>query len=415
MNKEHQIETADHYLEEGKYAKAIKVLEKLSQKDPEDLRLKLKLADAYVKQKAIAKAIEMYQAVGSVYEKEKFHLKAIAIYKLILKMNPTLINVNERLGDLYTEVGLRQDALGQFMIVASHLEQLNDIEHLVEIREKIVKADPESLTGHIRLAEMYQRIGKVEESSREYEYVAEQMKVRGETAGLPEVYQKLLFYNPDQPALVLELCRLYLQKGDAQKALERLEGVAPELREDPDLKELLIRTYLKLEQRENARRLIRELYTLCAGTNDGERAGRLYALASREFEDDVEYIEELDAIRQEAGLQHVAPPAPQVEVPEAPPPQAVEVPPVAEAPAGLHAKVSEADLEKTTIVRVDDLKPTEQAKPQPQGVDLEKTAIFREEDLQPKSPEPEEDIKILEETVMVDLAEFEKYMKEKKS
>lgn len=411
MSKEHQIESADRYLEEGKYAKAVKIFEKLADKEPDDLRLRLKLADAYMKQKAIAKAIEMYQAVASVYEKEKFHLKAIAIYKLILKMNPTLINVNERLGDLYAEVGLRQDALGQYMIVASHLEQLNDIEHLLEIREKVVKVEPETLAGHVRLAEMYQRVGRIEESTREYEYVAAQMKERGETSGLPEVYQKLLFYNPDQPELLQELCRLYLQKGDAQKALERLESIPPVLREEPDLKELLIRTYLKLEQRENARHLIRELYTICGNNHDGVRAARLYALAHREFEDDVEYLEELDAIRQETGLKHEAQAVPEREAPA----EAVTVPPVATKPSGLHEKVSEADLEKTTIVRLEEPAPSVPQPGQPEGVDLEKTAIFHEEDIKPKSPEPEEDIKVLEETVMVDLAEFEKYMKEKKS
>ena len=153
MSKEKIIEQAEKLLKAGKWDKAIKEYQKLVAEDPTDVRAKLKIADIHSKKKDTATAVQIYREVAGHYAQEKFHLKAIAVYKTVLKLAPTLIEINERLGDLYHEVGLDNDAINQFYIVASTHDGRGMVKEAMEVRKKIVAIDPSNTTGRIRLAE----------------------------------------------------------------------------------------------------------------------------------------------------------------------------------------------------------------------------------------------------------------------
>ncbi len=426
MKKEKAIETADKYVADGKYDKALKAYQKVIAANPDDMRLKVKLGDLFVKRKEIAKALETYNEVAQRYVQDRFHLKAIALFKMMLKLNPTMVTLNEKLGDLYREVGLQKDAISQYFIVADHYEQSGHSKELLEVRRKIVETDPSAITSRIRLAEIYQKEGSTDDSLREYERAAEDLKARNDRDALIEVYERIFYHKATDESLINALCRLYMEKDSVDKAQERLESLSSEMKAVPGIKELAIDVYLKLEQREKVRRIIRDLYETYVKAGDAQRAAKLYQRAYNEFVDDEEYLEELSALRDEAGLPNVP------VTPEAPP-----------AAKGLHDKISDEDLEKTTMVRLDEL-PTPETPPAAKGLhdkisdeDLEKTTMVRVDDLPPPeekpSPSPQakkEGIDLdktqktisskstpavnLDETVMVTAEELEKQFKGKK-
>src|SRR5262245_20699496 len=111
MSKEKIIEQAEKYLKGEKWDKAIKEYQKLLAEDPLDMRAKLKIADIHIKIKEVPAALKLYREVADFYDQENFHLKSIAVYKTILKLAPTMVEVNEKLGDLYHRVGLDNDAI----------------------------------------------------------------------------------------------------------------------------------------------------------------------------------------------------------------------------------------------------------------------------------------------------------------
>ena len=110
LNKEKILELARLFIEEGKYDKAIKEYEKILIADPADMRVKLRIAELYAKRKQIADAIRVYREVAKAYTHEGFYLKAVTVYKNVLKLNPSLIEVNEKLAELYEKMGLVGDA-----------------------------------------------------------------------------------------------------------------------------------------------------------------------------------------------------------------------------------------------------------------------------------------------------------------
>ncbi len=304
MSKEKLIEQGEKFLKLGKYDRAIKEFEKLLSEDPTDMRTKLKIADICVKKKDISSALKLYQEVADQYAENSFHLKAIAIYKTILKLAPTVVEVNKKLGDLYHKVGLDQDAMNQYYIVATYYDGKGVAKEAMEVRQKIVAIDPFNTTGRIRLAELMQAEGKTEDSLHEYERAAEIMAQKKDREGLIEVYEKMLYFKPDNPEMLVKLCQIYFEKREFKRALRRLEAAPSEVKKNLEVNELWAEALLEDRQVDASRKKFKELYEMSLEAQEAWRAARLYSRILREFSDDRDYLKELEEIQKNVGVKH---------------------------------------------------------------------------------------------------------------
>lgn len=90
--------------------RAISEYKKMMNHDPNSVRIRLKLADLYLRNKNTDQAIREYIQVAKLYEQEDLILRAISIYKKILNLNPAMVQICHRLADLYKSQGLLGDA-----------------------------------------------------------------------------------------------------------------------------------------------------------------------------------------------------------------------------------------------------------------------------------------------------------------
>lgn len=304
MSKEKIIEAAEKFLKAGKFDKAIKEYQKLVSADPADVRAKLKIAEIYARKKETPTAVKIYREVADAYAQENFHLKAIAVYKTILKLAPTLVEINEKLGDLYHQVGLDNDAINQLYIVATFYDSKGMLKEALAVRQKIVTIDPSNTTGRIRLAELMQADGKTDESLREYERAAELLTSKKDRDGLIEVYEKMLYFRPDNIGMLGKLCRIYFEKKEFKKALRRIESSPAEIKKNINIVELWAEALLEDRQVDAARRKFKELYSMSIEGKEAERSAKIYGRVLQEFGDDQDYLNDLEEIRKSAGLEH---------------------------------------------------------------------------------------------------------------
>ena len=75
--------------------------------------------------------------------RQGFLVKAIAILKKIIRLDPTLMDVYESLADLYQRQGLVNDARAQFQVVAEYYQNHGDIKRCAAIHRKLVELEPE--------------------------------------------------------------------------------------------------------------------------------------------------------------------------------------------------------------------------------------------------------------------------------
>ncbi len=254
LNKEKILEQAKIFVDEGKFDKAIREYEKITLADPADLRVKLRIAELYTKRKQINDAIRLYREVAHSYTADGFLLKAVTVYKNILRLNPSLIEVNEELAGLYEKMGLTHDAVRQFDILASTLDMKGMTDKVIDIRKKIVALNPEDGTARVRLAETFQRDGRMEEAIDQYEdYAARLDKSGADKRKLADVYEKILAHRPKNYDLMRKLIAIYEELSDHKKALKWLEDGKEMTEHDPGLLKLAAAIYTSQHQVETAR------------------------------------------------------------------------------------------------------------------------------------------------------------------
>lgn len=293
LNKEKLLEQAKVFADQGKLDRAIQEYIKVLNMDPKDLRLKLRVAELYVKTKKMNEAIQAYQEVADSYCNDAFYLKAVTVYKNILRLNPSLLNVNRKLADLYEKMGLATDAIHQYQIVANMLEQKSMDEELMEVRRQIVAIAPDTPSHRVRLAEAYQLCGKEEEAINEYEVLVKQLAENGTAEQLIELYEKILSHRPDNMEMVRSLCATYTKAGEWKKALKRMESSYNQVLQDPDMLTQMAEFYARQNQMATAAEKYSDLADLYLTRQENDNAVKAYAASVVYAPEEEEHVKEL--------------------------------------------------------------------------------------------------------------------------
>lgn len=229
-NKAKIVNTAQKFLQKGAYDKAIRELQKLLDEDPKDVRTLLKVGDIYAKKEDRVEAIKHYRRVAEAYSEQGFFLKAVAVYKQILKHDPQHFEVTVKLAELYEHLGLLQEALGQYQMVASLHDQKGNTKEWLVVLKRMVELDPENVASRVRFAEGLSRENRTAEAVEEFSQAAAILKQQGRQSDYVKVAERLVYLAPERTDTTMELARIYLALGDARRALTKLE---PCYRSDP--------------------------------------------------------------------------------------------------------------------------------------------------------------------------------------
>ncbi len=225
-------------LHQGKFEKELKETLAQCAAQPGDLRLKIRLAEICFKRREIQKGIETFRQVAEAYIEEGFLLKSVAIYKNIIRMSPGSVEFNERLADLYHQLGMTKDAINQFLIIIHYYQNHNQKEKVIEAAKQMVAIDPSDVPNRMRLAEIYYNQGLHEAALREYEKIGNELKVQGgkHVGLLIGVLENIFFRRPKDMNLLKEICILHLKNRDPQAVLRKIEKY--KLTEESDFKKI---------------------------------------------------------------------------------------------------------------------------------------------------------------------------------
>ena len=305
LNKDKILEQAKAFADEGKLERAIVEYEKVLEADPQDLRVKARVAELYVKCKKPAEAIKLFQEVAHNYTQDGFYLKAITVYKNILRLNPSLMEVNQRLAELYEKMELKEDAVRQYDILASTCERRGESEKVREIRERMVRIDPKNYAARVKLAELYQMRAETDKALDQYEEMVALLGSRPEEERKRiDLYERVLHYRPDRLVMFRELVKLYFRLNEKKKALKWLEQKKDVTPFDPELLRMQAECYTELNQLEPARQSYFALSELFAEQSAIDQA--LLALGEVALilpEDEQEVVQRAEKLRQNSSTQ----------------------------------------------------------------------------------------------------------------
>ncbi|MBI3180851.1 MAG: tetratricopeptide repeat protein [Myxococcales bacterium] len=223
MDKNKIIEAAAKLVAKGAYEKAIKEYQKVLDADPKDVRILQKMGELYQKKNDSVQAAQYFIRVAESYSNDGFFLKAVALYKQVLKLNPALIEVNLRLAELHQQLQLMSEAMAYYQVVANHYDKAGDTKASLDTLKKMVDLDPENVASRIKLAELYARESINKEALVEFKRAAEYLKRNNRTDDYLRVAERISALEPENLPLVRELAESYLARSDHKRALAKLQ------------------------------------------------------------------------------------------------------------------------------------------------------------------------------------------------
>jgi tetratricopeptide (TPR) repeat protein len=245
--KDKHLAAAQKFLERGQQEKALAEFAGVVQEDPKDTRTWLKMAEIYARRGAIEQARDIYVRTGDIYCEQGFLQKAVAVYKNVLKLAPGLPEGHLRLGEVYRRLGLVADALQQLELGAAALQRAGRAAEALPALRAMVELHPENVVSRIKLAESASQAGAIDEAVGEFANAAEQLKAQGRGDEWVRVAERLLFHQPQNFALARELAAAYIVRGNPRLALPKLQPALKAAPRDPANVELLARAFEPLD------------------------------------------------------------------------------------------------------------------------------------------------------------------------
>ncbi len=291
MSKEKLTDQAMKYLQKGDLKSAVKVFEKIIKDHPSDERTLQKLGDLYARLGEVKPALKHYGRVSEIYLKNGFHIKALAVYKQMILLDPDNSDLQLRLADMYQAQGLMSEAINEYHAVLQKAQQSGNVNEEMNVLRRLVNLEPSNLVTRVKLAEGMLNNGMVEEGVQEYLDTLAFLQNSNKLDDYTRVLARYLQHRPEDLERGRELAQLYLNKGEVKKGLTFLQSV---LKLDPESLEtllLLAESFLQLKQYKKTITVYREMVQIIKRDGDTRRLQWVY-----------ERILELDPEDQEARL-----------------------------------------------------------------------------------------------------------------
>jgi len=226
-NRQAAIASAEKLVAKGKIESAIKEYRKLLSDNPNDASTLNRLGDLFARIDKIDDAVRLFSQIADRYTEDGFFVKAIAIYKKIIKLDPTRLAVYERLAELYHKQGLITEARTQYQVLVDYYQKHGNESSAIGVLERMVELEPEDPSPHAKLAELYHQAGRSEQELAEYRTIAELMLQKGHIEEATRVFSKAITIAPLDIAFITDAV-LGLKDSGHTGAAARLLAVAVE-------------------------------------------------------------------------------------------------------------------------------------------------------------------------------------------
>lgn len=222
--KEKLIDKAQKLIQKGYLDKAIVEYRAAADADPKDISIRLRIGDLYVKLGKKTEAIKEYTEAARANAQRGFYLKAIAVYKQVLKLEENL-DTHNKLAELYLKQRLIADAVGEYSYLVHWYESRGKTKEVLELLKKMVDIDPENIGVRLKLADLYQKLSFDKDSLSEYSIIFEKLLSAGKLDKAEKVYLTLYNANPSEERILSGLVELYRLKCDDIQRLKFLKGL----------------------------------------------------------------------------------------------------------------------------------------------------------------------------------------------
>lgn len=228
---------ARYYAENGFYLKAIAVYKQMQKLDPAQVKIYHRLAELNEKQGLLGNAMAEYKNLVSYYEQQAMMPEAINVLQKMKDLGPDNLNIRVKIAESYAACRLLDKAQAEFREILALLEQKEDFAKVIKLYELFLPKFPVALDLNLGYALAWIRKGEIakgtallkEEQARHPDQpavlrsLAKAHQMAGEFQRQRDVLQTLLDKCPGDLETVQQFAQACLATGAADVALDVLE------------------------------------------------------------------------------------------------------------------------------------------------------------------------------------------------
>jgi len=262
FKKSDVLAKADKYLRQKKYNLALEEFLKYLQKNPNDVNIINRVGDLYAQIGEKEKAVDFFVKSADYYYKEGFYTKAIAILRKIIRITPDNIKMYERLADLYVQDGNNAEARRVYLEIADKYTKQGLKKRALEIYKKMVELDPYNIGIRLKLADAFIKEGMREEAADQLISTAKKLIKMNKNEDAKQLLTSAKKLGLGDAVVDVTLAEVYIEKREYEKAEQILDRSYAKNTGNSILLELLAFVKLKLGKVGEALKIAKRLFEL---------------------------------------------------------------------------------------------------------------------------------------------------------
>ncbi len=303
---------AQVYLTDGFNSKAIAIYKKIAKLAPNELAPLERLADLYVQQGVLSEARPLFLQIAEIHLKANHSQKAVEVLQRLLDVEPDNPRVQMRLAELYNVMGQKKEAAHTYLSYAQRLIDQGDSDEALKLVDRALELEPGNGSALLLKGKSLASAKKAEEAIKVLsahpeadaggeltELIFKLQMDSGNLATCEQRARKQLARGHAHFGPLLRVTDAYIDKGQADKALELLRELREPMIEAGEQDKFLKSLTAITERTPNDAEPLEMLVDFCRHTSDPFRLnGALGQLAELyagrgEYGRAVELLEEL--------------------------------------------------------------------------------------------------------------------------
>jgi len=268
---------AEHYRTQEFNLKAIAMYKKIDRLRPREPSVANKLADLYASQGLIVDARAQYLIVADFYTRSGDNRRALDTLHRIADLDPNNVEIRLKLADGYLKEGMKSESALAFVQAATRLQQTGAIDRSLDAYNRalqLVPDDVDALRGQLEshilrgtpdeAAEVLERVVELREGDKELVSMLVRAHLEAEDPkGAERAVTLLMKQDSSTYPQILPIARLYLNNDEIDETLRVLEGIIERMlagREERELLELVNSVLERDPDRVSALRMLVRIY-----------------------------------------------------------------------------------------------------------------------------------------------------------
>jgi pilus assembly protein FimV len=152
---------AQVYLGDGFNSKAIAIYKKIAKLAPQELDPLERLADLYVQQGVLSEARPLYLQIAEGHLKGNRAPRAVEVLRRLLEVEPENLRVQMRLAELYNVIGQKGEAAKTYLNYAQRLMERGELAEVEKLCDRALEVDPTNAAAVTMKAQAFGMSGNV--------------------------------------------------------------------------------------------------------------------------------------------------------------------------------------------------------------------------------------------------------------